>query len=49
MRTWVHKIIEWYSSRKLKEKTTALFAVILLYLCSCYFCNISVYNQSQYG
>lgn len=29
MRTWVHKIIEWYSSRKLKEKTTALFAVIL--------------------
>ena len=29
MRTWVHKIIEWYSSRKLKETTTALFAVIL--------------------
>ena len=29
MRTWVHKIIEWYSSRKLKENTTALFAVIL--------------------
>ena len=29
MTTWVHKIIEWYSSRKLKEKTTALFAVIL--------------------
>ena len=29
MRTWVHKIIEWYSSRKIKEKTTALFAVIL--------------------
>ncbi len=29
MRTWVHKIIEWYSSCKLKEKTTALFAVIL--------------------
>lgn len=29
MKKWVHKIREWYSSRKLKEKTTALFAIIL--------------------
>lgn len=29
MKKWVHKIREWYSSRKLKEKTTALFALIL--------------------
>lgn len=49
MRTWVHKIIEWYSSRKLKEKTTALFAVILCTYVLVIFCNISVYNQSQYG
>lgn len=29
MKKWVHKIREWYSSRKLREKTTALFAIIL--------------------
>lgn len=29
MKKRVHKMIEWYSSRKLKEKTTALFAIIL--------------------
>lgn len=29
MKKWVHKIREWYSSRKLREKTTSLFAIIL--------------------
>lgn len=29
MKKWVHKIREWYSSRKLREKTTVLFAIIL--------------------